>query len=527
MNVSMPAVLAPREGRAATTAWRASTGWLLLGALFPIAAFMLDGHVGLGKSDEGFLWYGAQRVLAGEVPLRDFQSYDIGRYYWSAAWMKLVGSSGIVALRFGDAVLAACAVATATALVRAGGERRPTWLLVAAASFTVWMVPEYKVADSFAALLLIAGLSSFIGRSDPRGAAAFGLCLGVAATIGINHGLYGTIGGLLALLVMQWRGQRAITARTLGAIVAGVVIGYAPVLLCFITISGFAAAFVDAIRMLAEAGTTNVFMPMPDALAVARPGAVNLVGAWRESSLGVLFVATPVFLLLGLWLSVRRGATAAQPNAVFCAAIVLGIPYAHYAWSSAGLMHVAVSGLPLMIALWTLPFARTERLRIAAALFSVFLLLNARAGYQALRGRTTEQVDVMGDTLRVSPDVAAEVRLVQRLTTEFAGRRFFAAHDWPGAYAMVGQRAPNHEIYEIFPARPERQRREIERLIAADPAFAIVTQERPGDLPDGIEKTHPLILRYVERCFVRRATPTEPPLPVAVFVARGAPCSEP
>ena len=152
----------------------------------------------------------------------------------------------------------------------------------------------------------------------------------------------------------------------------------------------------------------------------------------------------------------------------------------------------------------------------------MFLLINARAGYQALRGRTTETVEVMHDTLRVSPEGAAEVRLVQQLTTEFAGRRFFAAHDWPGAYAMVGQRAPNYEIFEIFPARPERQRREIERVMAADPAFALITENRPGNLPDGIEKTHPAILQYVERCFVRRAITTNPPLPVAVFVARPA-----
>lgn len=508
---------------------RSSTGWLVLGGLLPLAAFLVEGHVGLGKADEGFLWYGAQRVLAGEVPLRDFQSYDLGRYYWSAFWMRLVDSTGIVALRFGDAILAGCAVVVATALVRSGGERRPLWLLLAAASFTVWMVPEYKVADSFAALLLIAGLTGLIRRCDARGAALYGVCLGVAATIGINHGLYGTLGGVLALIVMRWRGRPAFGSTVLAAIVAGVFVGYAPVLFCFVTVAGFAAAFVDSIRMLAEAGTTNVFLPLPDPLAIVRPGTASVVGALRESSLGVLFVATPVFFVTGLYQSTRRRTESdARPTAVFTAATALGVPYAHYAWSSAGLMHVAVSGLPLMVALWTMPatFAldRPDRLRVALALFSVFLLINARAGYQALRGRTTETVEVLHDTLRVAPYEAAEVRLVQHLTTEFAGRRFFAAHDWPGAYAMVGQRAPNYEIYEIFPLRPERQRREIERVIAADPAFVILTEERPGERPDGLEKTHPAVLAYVERCFARRPTVTEPPLSVAVLVARRSPC---
>ncbi len=61
------------------------------------------GRVGFNPADEGFLWYGVQRTVAGEVPLRDFQSYEPARYYWCAAGALLLGQ-GLVAMRLSEAV---------------------------------------------------------------------------------------------------------------------------------------------------------------------------------------------------------------------------------------------------------------------------------------------------------------------------------------------------------------------------------------------------------------------------------------
>ena len=43
--------------------------------------------------DEGLLINGAMRVLSGELPLKDFHQYTMGRFYLLASWFLIFGKS--------------------------------------------------------------------------------------------------------------------------------------------------------------------------------------------------------------------------------------------------------------------------------------------------------------------------------------------------------------------------------------------------------------------------------------------------
>ena len=165
------------------------TGFLIL--------FFWQAYQGFSFWDEGFLWYGAQRVMLGEVPMRDFMAYDIGRYYWSAAFMSLLGDNGIVVLRMASTFFETIALCVGLImLMRSSAKQSPLFWLLTAVTLVAWMAPQWRLYDISLAIMLVGTLAFLIEQPTRHRYFLAGLILGLVAVFGRNHGLYGLAGSV-------------------------------------------------------------------------------------------------------------------------------------------------------------------------------------------------------------------------------------------------------------------------------------------------------------------------------------------
>jgi len=272
---------------------------LLIAATSVLALFLWQGHKGFSLWDEGFLWLGVHQLLLGDVPIRDFSSYDPGRYYWSAALMSLWGDHGIVALRGAIALLQAIGLFTALWLIGITDRRHSVlYLLLSAATVLAYAVPRHKLFDVTISILLLAALTLLITRPSARRHFAVGLVVGIAAVFGRNHGIYGLLASVATIAWLSInRGPQPTLTTALAAGAAGIGLGFSPLLLMSITLPGFGAAFIDSVLLLLEANTTHLTLPIhwPWMTDVS---SLNGEWAWRKLIASLFLLSTLCFGVL-------------------------------------------------------------------------------------------------------------------------------------------------------------------------------------------------------------------------------------
>ena len=481
---------------------------LVLSVGFVAGSFIWQGHYGFNTGDEGFLWYGAQRVMAGEVPVRDFMSYDPGRYYWSAALMAIFRDDGIMALRAAVALFQGLGLFVGLLLLTRS-KPRPDAMLIALAALTllVWMYPRHKLFDISLSIALVGVLMLLVKQPSPRRFFAAGAGIGLVAVFGRNHGLYGVAGFLGATIYLACR-RPNIRELVWNLIcwACGVVVGFLPVLILAVAAPGFAAGFWRSIQAIFERGT-NLPLPVPWPWLVPVTQLPPATAA-ADVLTGLFFVAILVFGVLSFLWIIRQALRQRPVRPELVASSVLVLPYAHFAFSRAEYGHLAQSIFPFLIGIFILlqdpPRMARRTAAFAMAAASLLIMLPHHPGWECRVTWTCATAEVGGSKLKVDPETANILAMLNEAVARYApnGRSFLATPWLPSAYALFKRKSPVYEIYALYPASDEFQRQEIERIKAAQPGFVVV-QDAALDGRDDLRfrNTHPLIEQFIRDNF--------------------------
>lgn len=478
-----------------------------------VMLFIWQGNMVFNLWDEGYLWYGVQRVMQGEIPIRDFMSYDPGRYYWSATLMSLWGSDGIMALRGSVAVFQIIGLFVGLLLVyKAENKKNLFFLLLAAITLTIWMFPRFRLFDISLSILLIGSLAFLVEHPTNRRYFFTGLCVGLIAVFGRNHGVYGVVGSIGAIFWLNLkREEGASLFKGLILWSTGVVTGFMPILLMVLLIPGFAVAFWESIYfLLFEFKATNLPLPVP------WPWLVDFATLSVNKSIqrvlgGLLFIGIILFAVLSIsWVVLRKLSNKQVPPSLVAASF-LALPYAHFSYSRAAVDQLSLGIFPMLIGCLVILSTQPTKIKISLAIIlctiSIHVTYKHYPGWQCRRvNKPCVNIEISDSDMIVKPRTASDVKLLRRLADQYAndGRSFIAVPYWPGAYSLLERKSPIWEIYALVPRSQSFEQAEIERLKVADPGFALIF-DFPLDGRDELrfKNTHPFTHQFIMNHFER------------------------
>jgi hypothetical protein len=435
--------------------------WALVAA--PLYAFLacaslafFFGDIALQPSDEGFLWYGLRRTLAGEVPLRDFQSYDPGRYYWCAALSPLLGD-GILGLRAATLAFAAIGLAFGL-LVAARVARGPLELGACALVLTAWLFPRHKLYEPAMAMTALWFGVRLVERPSAARHLAAGAFVGLAALVGRNHALYSGVAFVALGLFLAWRAPAGAWRRA-GSAVLGLALGLAPLAALFLLVPGLFAASRAFTRLLVKHGG-NVPLPYPFPW---RTDWSALAGTELASTaaLALAFLLPFALLPLGFLLALRTPPADLARRAVPIAAAPLALAYLHHVSVRSDAVHLGQCIAPLLFLALALPgFSSRRWIRPAGwsllALVSVLASIEGNKVFSRLlvhgEEAATAPHSVAGETLQLPASKARQYAAMEAfVAARLPGDEPLWIVNCPGFYVMLGKTSPTWWLTFYWP----------------------------------------------------------------------------
>jgi hypothetical protein len=490
-------------------------GIVALALTLAALSYGVQGEVGLNLTDEGLLWYVSERTAAGDVPLRDVRSYEPGRYYWSAAWLRGLGS-GVRSLRVSLAAMQCVGLVLAFLLLR---RIVPSFglLVIIGVVLIVWMWPMYRSFEHVAVLASLYAAARVVERPATARWFIAGLVTGLVGFLRIDHGVYGTIAFLLLLgfAVARLEGVRARPA--LGGWAFGALVGASPMILLAVFVPGFTQGYVDNLvymgRATLWAGTVSLPLSPPWLWTVVPTvGGRPLADAARLAALGVLFTLLPAILVVAGVRALRARGVATPAEARLAAAAAVGLPYLAQTFSRADLEHLTPTGMALIVACvasvasWPRRVAHVAGvLLVPIALVTTYLVVVAETPY-GLRLHQPDlyvRSDVAGDALWLNRSTVEIIDTVKRATAYHVGAApLLVIPLWPGMYPILGKPAPLWEVYSLFPEPDARQRESIARLRRLGVDWVLVADVVPDPREDlRFRNTHPVLWEHFRADF--------------------------
>ena len=497
--------------------------WLaLLATVLSVGWFFLDGHIGLSLADEGQLWYGTEAVRQDHVPIRDFQSYDPGRYVWTAAWSYFLGE-GILSVRLA-CVFFQCLAVLAGLLAARRLSRNWIFLICIALLLCAWMHPRYKLFEQSIALMSVYAGVLLVERPSVRRHWWLGIFGGLVAFIGRNHGAYHILAfGLLILWTARGAGWRMWLRRNL-AWGAGLLVGYLPQWLMFLFLPGYFHDFVQQIGAMLAAGTTNIAMVVPWPWLIPALDPLSLrISRIVEGCWYILLPSLFVLVAIRAW---QLGLKRLLSYPVLAATACVSLPYTHYVFSRPDIIHLTHGAPTAALGLIALGFS-VGRGSLGYLLAPV-LLSASFFGNLFQFGLTMEMVtppntlvavQIKNDRILVMPYYARMLLAAQHLARNLAksDEPILFLPLMPGLYPFTDRLSPVWRNYFVGPSE-EEDRALLAEIEAAGVQWVMLQDYALDDRDDlRFKNTNPLVWEYFRKNF---GSINIPNMPANIFVLR-------
>tara|TARA_R110002049_G_scaffold10127_3_gene50473 strand:+ start:183550 stop:185061 length:1512 start_codon:yes stop_codon:yes gene_type:complete len=481
-------------------------------------------HKDINLGDEGYLVYGTQAVLRGEVPIRDFRAYDPARYYWCALWCRLIGSE-FIAIRISMAVVSALSVALISAMVLvATGD--PILGLVAGIVSQFWMHPRHKQIEHFFSLVCCAVMFALIGGAgDPFWLGTIGA---VAAAFGLNILTYFIAAAFLSFAIL-WLHEGLAGLDALAGFSIGLLCGMAVLFLIAALTPGFLRRYVDfKVLALLRRGTTNLVLPRPW-LWRGSPPQFSAFTPGLRITLQALFTLLPVMYLATLiWIDL----TADSGARLAVAASACGLVYFHHALSRADLSHMQQVMQPFIVTIAAgsatlLPASLALTTLLLSGIFSAALLWDTQDFSRAWRIRQPKSAIFTNgaDRFQIPEGMQKKLVLLRNVVHAHSSATdtIFVAPALPAVLALFHRKTAVYDTFPVYPAIDAAQQRMIRELEISTPPIAIISKANIDQREDlRFENNYPSVFQYIkeryqlvnetsaEYIFVRGTPPTQP-----------------